>query len=334
MMPKGHNTLIIAYNGAQLLDISGPYQVLAAANEEAGKTVYRLALASLDGSETTTSSGLTLQSEPLEAFDPEEMDIVIVVGGNAPAIRNASSNPSLRRWLRTFENRSTRLCSVCTGTFALAAAGLLNGKRVATHWQGTRLLARLYPNLQVDEDAIYVRDGNTWTSAGVTTGIDMCLAMVAEDIGTAAAMAIARRLVLYAHRPGHQTQFSVLLEGQSQTKGPLAETLQWMADNCRTSLSVGDCASHAGMSERTFHRRFQAATGVSPARYLESLRLETARALLEQNNSPLKQVAALSGFSSDQHLILVFEKRLGLSPTDYRKLHGRLPRQATSHQIA
>lgn len=328
-MPEPKNTLIIAYNGAQLLDIAGPYQVLAAANEEAGKTVYNLALASLDGTETTTSSGLTLLSRPLETFDPIQMDMVIIVGGNASAIRQASSNADLRRWLRSFESPSKRLCSVCTGTFALAAAGLLDGKRVATHWRGTRLLKKLYPGLLVDEEAIYVRDGNVWTSAGVTTGIDMCLAMVTEDIGSATAMAIARRLVLYAHRPGHQAQFSVLLEGQSHTEGPLAATLQWMADSLQAPLSVADCAAHAGMSERTFHRRFQAATGMSPAKYLESLRLEQARSLLEQNSAPLKQVAALSGFSNDQHLILVFEKRMGLSPTDYRKLH-RQPSQTAS----
>ena len=322
-MPEPKNTLIIAYNDAQLLDIAGPYQVLAAANDEAGETVYELSLASLEGHETTTSSGLGLVSKPLDAFDPAKTDMVIIVGGNADAVRQASSSAFLRRWLRNFESPSKRLCSVCTGAFALAAAGLLNGKRVATHWQGTKLLAKLYPELQVDEDAIYVRDGNIWTSAGVTTGIDMCLAMVTEDVGGSTAMAIARRLVLYAHRPGHQAQFSVLLEGQSQSHGPLTATLQWMADNRHNTMSVADCAAHAGMSERTFHRHFQSATGMSPAKYLESLRLEQARALLEQNGAPLKQVAALSGFSSDQHLILVFEKRMGLSPTDYRKLHGQ-----------
>ncbi len=317
-------TLIIAYDGAQLLDIAGPYQVLASANDEAKRTVYDLHFASIDGERTETSAGLTLLSEPLEKYDPSAFDMVLVVGGNAPDITRAANSPALQHWLKVANPHSRRMCSVCTGTFALAAAGLLDGARVTTHWRSSRILARLYPDLTVDEDAIYLKSGKIWSSAGVTTGIDMCLAIVREDLGAHVAMAIARRLVLYARRPGHQAQFSVLLEGQSQTAGPLTKTLQWMADNQQTIASVRDCAEHAVMSERTFHRRFVAETGMTPAKYLESLRLETARGMLEQTRSPLKQVAALTGFSSDQHMILVFEKRMGMSPTDYRKLHGRL----------
>lgn len=317
-------TLIIAFDGAQLLDIAGPYQVLASANEEAGRMVYDLCFASLDGEHTKTSSGLTLLSEPLERHDPTDFDMVMVVGGDAPEIIRAAGSPELQQWLKASYPHVDRMCSVCSGTFALAAAGLLGGARVTTHWRSSRILARKYPNIAVDDDAIYLKSGKIWTSAGVTTGIDMCLAMVAEDVSTRAAMSIARRLVLYAHRPGHQAQFSALLEGQSKTTGPLSETLQWMADNRHKAIAVRDCAGHAGMSERTFHRRFVGEAGMTPAKYLESLRIETARGLLEQTRSPLKQVAALAGFSSDQHLILVFEKRLGMSPTDYRKLHGRL----------
>ena len=317
-------TLIIAFDGAQLLDIAGPYQVLASANDEAGQTVYDLCLASLDGDHTKTSSGLTLLSKPLQDCEPEDFDMVMVVGGEAAEITRAASNPELQQWLKAAYPHVDRMCSVCSGTFALAAAGLLGGRRVTTHWRSSRMLAKLYPDVQVDQDAIYLKDGRIWTSAGVTTGIDMCLAMVAEDLGASTAMAIARRLVLYAHRPGRQAQFSVLLEGQSQTTGPLAHTLQWMADNQRIISCVRECADHASMSERTFHRRFVIETGMTPAKYLEALRLETTRGLLEQTRSPLKQVAALTGFSSDQHMILVFEKRLGMSPTDYRKLHGGL----------
>lgn len=318
------SALIIAYNGAQLLDIAGPFQVLASANDEAGYDFYDLSLASLDGTQACTSSGLALEAEPLSSFDPDIFDVVMVVGGNEADVRRASSDTSLRQWLRAAFPTTKRMCSVCTGTFALAAAGLLKGRTVTTHWRGSQKLAALYPDLQVDEEAIYLKSDKVWTSAGVTTGIDMCLAMVSEDLGPAVAMNIARRLVLYAHRPGHQAQFSVLLEGQSQITGPLSDTLQWMSDNAHKPLSVSQCAAHAGMSERTFHRRFHAETSMTPAKYIESLRLEVARGLLEQSASPLKQVAALSGFTNDQHLILVFEKRMGMSPTDYRKLHGRL----------
>ncbi len=320
------NTLIIAYNDAQLLDIAGPYQVFASANDELENPAYDLTLADLDDGGVTTSSGLMLRSTPLDTLDPQHFDMVVVVGGKRNAVRSASANADVRRWLRTFyESRAKRLCSVCSGTFVLAAAGVMDGKRVATHWQGTALLQKLYPDLEVDADAIYVRDGNIWSSAGVTTGIDMCLAIVAEDLGSNISLAVARRLVLYTHRPGHQTQFSTLLDMQDKVEGPLAATLHWMRENRQNPMSVNDCATHAGMSERTFHRRFQAATGSSPARYLESLRIDAARSLLQESDAPLKQIASLSGFSSDQHLILVFEKRLGLSPTDYRKLHGNRP---------
>lgn len=318
------NILIIAYEGAQLLDIAGPFQVFASANDETETPLYAVSVASIDGTHTATSAGLGLITQPLDTIEPGSIDTVIVVGGDANSVRRASSDGCLRRWLRTSAPDVRRLCSVCTGTFALAATGLLKNRKVATHWRGTKLLSKLYPDLQVDPDAIYVKDGHVWTSAGVTTGIDMCLALVAEDLGPSVSMAIARRLVLYAHRPGSQSQFSALLEGQAKVDGPLGDTMQWMAGNLRRSITVGDCATQAGMSERTFHRRFVAATGLTPARYLETLRLDAARALLERKKAPLKQIAALSGFSGDQHLILVFEKRLGLSPTDYRKLHGGL----------
>lgn len=316
------NIVIVAYNDAQLLDIAGPYQVFASANDESGGDTYAIKLAGLDGTQTRTSAGMTLETTPLAGIDPLNVHTLLVVGGDKAAVRRASSDTRLRQWLRHCAPSARRICSVCTGTFPLAAAGLLTGRKVATHWRGTNTLKKLYPDLTVDGDAIYVRDNNIWTSAGVTTGIDMCLAIVAEDCGAAVSMAIARRLVLYAHRPGGQSQFSPLLEGQVQADGPLTETLQWMADNMRAPLSVADCAAHAAMSERTFYRRFIGATGKSPARYLEALRLDAARAVLERNAAPLKHVAAASGFSSVQQLIQAFEKRLGLTPSDYRKLHG------------
>lgn len=327
--------VIIAYNGAQLLDVAGPAQVFASVSDEKCATRYDTVVASLDGSSTTTSAGLVLETVPLDSVSPEGVDTVLVVGGEAGAVRRMSADTGLRVWLRTCALSARRVGSVCTGTFALAAAGLVEGRRVATHWRGSGFLAQTYPGVRVDTDAIYVKDGNIWTSAGVTTGIDMCLALVSEDCGTATAIAIARRLVVYAHRPGSQSQFSPLLEGQAKANGPLADTLQWMAENLQRPLAVADCAAHAGMSDRTFHRRFTGTTGKTPARYLEMLRLDAARALLEREAAPLKQIAALCGFSGAQHLILVFEKRLGLSPTDYRKLHGNFtpnPALARPHE--
>lgn len=317
--------VIIAFNGAQLLDITGPLQVFASANDELGSPAYEIIPASIDGARTQTTSGLALETVPLSSIDPEGIDTCLVVGGFEAGVARAARSKELRLWLRACAHSVRRLGSVCSGTFILAAAGLIEGRHVATHWRSTSLLARLYPTLDVDKDAIYVRDGRVWTSAGVTTGIDMTLALVAEDVGQAVAMAIARRLVVYAHRPGGQSQFSALLEGQAQADGPLSATINWMNEQRSARISVADCAARAGMSERTFYRRFEKATGMPPARYLEALRLEAARALLEREAAPLKQVAALAGFSGPQQLIQVFEKRLGLTPTDYRKLHGTRP---------
>ncbi len=320
MAPK--NIVIVAYNDAQLLDIAGPFQVFASANDEKSDVRYQITVASLDGTRTQTSSGLALETKPFQDINPAGIDTLIVVGGQSAALNRISSDTGFRLWLRECAQTARRITSVCTGVFALAAAGLVDGKRVATHWQGTEPLAQLYPHVEVDGDSIYVRDGNVWTSAGVTTGIDMCLALVAEDCGPHVAIAIARRLVVYAHRPGNQSQFSPLLEGQAKADGPLAATLQWISDNLSDPIAVADCARHACMSARTFHRKFVSVTGKTPARYIESLRLDIARTILERRSAPLKQVAVLSGFSNAQHLIQVFEKRLGLSPTDYRKLHG------------
>lgn len=314
--------VFLAFNGAQLLDITGPFQVFAAANDELETPAYALTLASMDGDRVQTSAGLGIDARPISTVETQGIHTVIAVGGNGGDVKAAAQNEKGVNWLRQAALGAVRTASVCTGTFLLAHAGLADGRRVATHWKAANALQRLYPGLTVDSESLYVEDGPVWTSAGVAAGIDMALAMVERDLGRDLAMTVARRLVIYARRPGNQSQFSALLRGQSRASSPLGRTIDWMAQNIRNRISVAETAETAGMSERSFHRKFVAETGETPARYMETLRLEAARTLLETPDLPLKAVAADSGFGSQVRLIQAFERRFGLSPTAYRKLHG------------
>lgn len=322
-MATGPKKLVfLAYDGAQILDITGPYQVFASANEERKAPIYELALASVDGDLATTSCGLSVGALPISKVCAQDIDILVVVGGQSPQVRRAVATDGVIDWLTAAAQSAQVVASVCTGTFLLAAAGLTAGHRVATHWKATGALQKLYPDTTVDGDAIYVEDRGLWTSAGVTAGIDMALALVERDLGRDIAMKVAKRLVVYAHRPGSQAQFSNLLVGQSRASNSFRHTLDWMAKNLKSSITVQNAAEQAGMSERNFHRKFVHETGDTPARYLEKLRLEAARTLLESRELPLKTVAAESGFGTPIRLIQAFERTFGLSPTAYRKLHG------------
>ncbi|WP_262692445.1 GlxA family transcriptional regulator [Kordiimonas aestuarii] len=311
--------VILCFDDAQILDITGPAQVFASVNEAYNTPEYDIVLASPAGASTRTTSGISLATVPYEEIGGP-VHTLMVSGGNGT--RATCEDQKVLTWLKHMADGAERVASVCTGTFLLAAAGVLAGRRAATHWRSTRALARLYPAVDVDAEALYVEDGRFWTSAGVTAGIDMSLAIIERDHGRPLAMGIARRLVVYARRPGYQSQFSALLEGQSKGTGLVAKAAEWMASHMNGAITVADIADAAGMSERSFHRKFVAEMGVTPARYLERLRLDSARALLEQPDIPVKTVAASSGFGSSGRLIQVFEKRFGLTPGAYRKLHG------------
>ncbi|MFT4102435.1 MAG: helix-turn-helix domain-containing protein, partial [Burkholderiaceae bacterium] len=233
----------------------------------------------------------------------------------------AMADPVLRDALPVLAARARRFGSVCTGSFVLAAAGLLDGRRVATHWDGCVPLARAFPEVDVDPDALYVEDGRLWTSAGVTTGIDMALAIVSRDLDGETAGAVAKRLVLYARRPGHQSQFSPVLKAQMRADGPFAELIDWIHAHLETPLDVPALAARAGLSERTLHRRFLAATGQTPARFVEIARLDAARLLLSRGTT-LKRVAAQVGLFPASRLGRLFERRFGVSPRLYRDLHA------------
>jgi transcriptional regulator GlxA family with amidase domain len=228
--------------------------------------------------------------------------------------------PLLRRWVPRCAATAERFGSICAGAFILGSLGLLNGRRAATHWDACKPLAEYFPAIHVDAESVYVTDGKVWTSAGVTTGIDMALAMVARDLDPAIAGAVAKRLVLYARRPGHQSQFSPILRAQAMGDNPFAEVIDWLQSNLGDPLDVPSLAARAGLSERTFHRKFVAATGETPARFIETVRLDAARMLLSQGLT-LKAIASRIGLAPTARLSAAFERRFGVTPRLFREMH-------------
>lgn len=318
-MPKPITIGIAVFDGFQILDATGPGQVFATANALSGKPLYDVRIVTSKQGQVRTNGGMILIAAALDTVKP---NTIVVSGGDEAAVLAASRDKALLRWIVRNEKSAKRLCSVCSGAFLLAAAGVLSGKRAATHWSGADALARLFPDTRVERDAIYVQDGKVWTSAGVTTGIDMALALVAQDHGRALAAQIARQLVVYMHRPGHQSQFSAPLELQA-SGGPRLERLAvWAENRLHENLDAETLAGNAGMSLRNFHRHMKTALNTTPKRWIEDLRLTRARAMLEETASDLAAIARKSGFSGPDHLIKTFDRRMGLTPGAYRRLHS------------
>jgi len=318
-MVKSRIVALLTYDGFQLLDATGPAAVFAAASRALGHRAYEVVVLSPKGGETVSDSGVTLSTRALARMQADRIDTLLIAGAEEAALRRAVADPVIRRWVPRCAGKARRFGSVCSGTFVLAALGLIDGRRVATHWEACSALAARYPGLTVDPEALYVTDGKVWTSAGVTTGIDMALAMVEEDYGADIANAIARRLVLYARRPGYQSQFSPLLDAQIEAESPFADLIAWMQDNLASPLDVPTLAARAGLTERTFHRRFLSATGRPPAHFVEALRLESARTLIDER-LPLKRIAARVGLTPIR-LNNAFERRFGMPPRLFRDMH-------------
>lgn len=315
-MPKPHRIALLAYEGCQLLDVTGPAAVFGAANEGREHPVYEVEIVSPDGGPVTSNCGVALMSSRMG----KRYDTLLVAGGSR-GLKAVMARDDVRRWLLRVAPRTRRFGSVCTGAFVLAAAGLLDGKRVATHWASCQRLAERFPALTVDADALYVVDGKVWTSAGVTTGIDMALALVEADLGAATANLIARHFVLYARRPGYQSQFSPLLQVQTEADAPFARLIEWMQAHLDEPLDVPALAARAGLSERSFYRKFVEATGKTPAHFVEGLRLEAARTLLAKG-LPLKTIAGRVGLRSSARLGQAFERRFGMAPSLFREMHA------------
>lgn len=320
-----HRVAFIVYPGFELLDVSGPASVFNGANRALGQrgepAFYGVVLASARGGEVESSCGIAVETRPLAGLRPDERWTVLVVGAEREPLMQAVADRSLRAALPRLAGKAARFGSVCTGGFVLGALGLLDGRRVATHWDSSRPFAETFPKIRVDADALYVVDGRLWTSAGVTTGIDMALAMIARDLDAATAGEVAKRLVLYARRPGHQSQFSALLQAQVKADGPFADLIAWIQSNLDAPLDVPFLAARAGLTERTFHRRFTAATGQTPARFVETARLDAARMLLSRRLS-LKSIAAQVGLSPPARFAVAFERRFGIAPRLFREMHA------------
>lgn len=314
-MPVPHTVAVVAVPGAQTLDFAGPIEVFAAA-ERLRPGSYRIVLASPGAATITTTSGLSVApDQALEELDGR-LDTLLVAGGRGA--RAAVDDERTVTAVAAAAGRARRVASVCTGAFLLAAAGLLDGRRAATHWGSSDALARAYPAIDVDPEPIFVRDGHVWTSAGVTAGMDLALALVEEDLGADVALTVARWLVLFAKRPGGQAQFSTALAAQSAERPPLRDVQEHARAHPEADLSVEALAARAHMSTRNFARAFRREAGVTPAAFVESVRVEHAKGLLEGSATPVERVATLSGFGTPETMRRSFARRLGVSPAQYR----------------
>ncbi len=309
---------VLTYPAVQLLDVTGPVQVFASANDfvarATGVQPYRLRVVAQGGEDVTASAGVALAAGPLTPSG-EALDTLLVAGGEGAEA--AAENPVLVDWVRERALQARRVASVCTGAFLLAAAGMLDGRRAATHWMYCSKLAQRFPAVHVEPDPIFVRDGPVWTSAGVTAGIDLALALVEEDLGRSVALAVARYLVVFLKRPGGQTQFSAALAFQA-AEDKFSALHEWINDHLADDLSLSILADQAGMSERSFSRHYAEATGQTPARAIERVRVEAARRLLVESRLPIKRVAQRCGFGSEETLRRSFLRLLTVTPQDYR----------------
>lgn len=313
--------VLLAAAGVQALDVTGPASVFSAANDiHSGDPYYEIVVASPEGGLIQTVSGVALGSQPIADIAPNTVDMLLVAGHDRRGSEALIANQAAGSWVTAIAHTARRWGSVCSGAFPLAGWGLLQGKKATTHWSATDELAELFPDIEVDQDLIYVVDGNLWTSAGITAGIDMALAMVEEDLGPAVATEVARHLVVYLRRPGHQSQFSSSLQNQSTAASPYSALLTWAATHLGEDLSVNGLAERAGQSPRTFQRRFAEQVGQTPAAVIEDLRLDRAKTLIA-SDVPLQTVAEEIGYASASQLTSTFRRRLGVAPSVWKAMH-------------
>lgn len=324
--------MILAYEGVQSLDVTGPAEVFSGASllhaAESGAAPYTVEVVTPDGDTVRASSGIQLRPDRSTAGTRGPIDTLVVAGGSG--VRRAVEDAALVRWVGAAAGRSRRVASVCSGSFLLAAAGLLDGRRATTHWASCEALSRRHPEIEVDPDAIYVRDGELWTSAGVTTGMDLALAMVEEDLGHETALEIARWLVIFVQRPGGQSQFSSHLSAQRAEREPLRDLQAWIADNLDQDLRVEALAERAHMSPRNFARAFRREVGLTPGAYVEAVRIERAKQRLERGVDPVEAVALDCGFGTAETMRRAFGRRVGVAPSAYRARFRRQPEPAAA----
>jgi len=309
---------ILAVPDCHSLEVAGPLDVFAeAARLSAGRASYDVEVIAEQPGAIICFAGLRILPDRTIHDADEPIDTLLVAG--ARQLVSIRQSPALIAWLKHRAATVRRYGSICTGAFLLGAAGLLDGKRVATHWEYAPALAAAFPKASVEPDRIFVRDGPMFSSAGASAGIDLALALVEEDHGRTLALAVARWLVVFLKRPGGQSQFSAQLAAQIAARSPIEHVQQWIRDHPTADLSVAELARRAGMSERNFSRQFREDVGVTPAAYVEATRLDAARVLLEDTNLPLQRVAVACGFAGADALRRSFLRRLGLTGLDYRQ---------------
>ena len=326
--PAPRHIVMVAFPGVQLLDVVGPLEVFAAASEavlegppKSDARGYRLTIVGSEPGVVRASSGLSLGVDRAYEDLPEEIDTLIVAGGHGTP--HAFVDPRVVGAVQRSAKRARRTCSVCTGAFVLAAAGLLEGRRATTHWRSVDRLAQLFPKVEVDPDPIFVRDGSVWTSAGVTAGMDLALALVEDDLGREWALSVSRRMVFFLKRPGGQSQFSAQLAGQVPERDPLRELRTWIVEHPAEDHAVARLAERVSMSPRNFSRVFAREVGQSPGRFVERVRVESARRRLEESSGSVDGVASDVGFGTAETMRRAFLRQIGVGPAAYReRFHG------------
>lgn len=308
----------LTYDAVKLLDVTGPLQVFSDANTLLGRDAYTTTLASLYGGPVTTDTGVALNTRRLAGVGLDTSDTLIACGGEG--VHTASRDNRLIAGIQRAAGKCGRVASTCTGAFLLGKAGLLDGRRAVTHWHDCEALARAFPETEVDPDPIFIEDDGVWTSAGVTAGIDLALALVEADHGRDLALDLARNMLVYVKRPGGQSQFSEALGQQAPSATGKFDALHmWMKDNLTADLRVDALAHRSGMSPRNFARLYTEETGLTPARAVEQMRVDAARAMLENPAVSVRTIALRTGFGNDERMRRSFARRLGITPQAYRE---------------
>jgi transcriptional regulator GlxA family with amidase domain len=312
------NIVMLVYEGVDLVDVSGPLSAFSLVNQMSGQRAYSLEVVANRAGTVMTAAGLELVAGKPFRDNDGEVDTVIIPGCPDPEAEPAR-DPAMLQWLLDISLRARRVCSVCTGAFILARAGLLDGHRATTHWAFCRELTDAFPNVEVETDPIFVRDGKICTSAGITAGMDLTLALIEEDLGRDWAMTVARSMVLYLRRPGGQAQFSLELRTQISDSKALKGLPQWIVENPEEDLRVDALASRVGMSPRNFARVFTRETGETPAKFAENARVDAAKRRLEYSPLPLETLARDLGFRSGERMRRSFQRCLNMTPDEYRR---------------
>jgi transcriptional regulator GlxA family with amidase domain len=313
---------MLAFAGCEILDVCGPLEIFSFTNSilqslgKASQPVYAFEILAEQAGPVQTLSGMKIVADRAFAEAGDEFDTLLIAGGNAMAARG---NRAMIEWIGLRSLAARRTASICTGAFLLAESGLLNGRKATTHWEYCEHLARDYPKLQVEPDRIYIRDDRFYTSGGITAGIDLALALVEEDWGSEVATRVARYLLVFFRRPGGQSQFSSFVPVEAKTRMDVRELQGWIIDHPAEDLSVEALAERLAMSPRNFARVFLKEVGVTPASFVEQVRLNVARSKIEQTRLPLKIISEQSGFGSDEQMRRVFQRHMKVSPQDYRE---------------